>query len=108
MELESHRRTGVAAITRFPAGARRPSQRVRKRNAVSASLDPRPTGPEHIHVFERRHLAVAGLPLVLSGAVWVFADLGWRVIRFPYPVDYGEGPLLEQAVRLAPRPRGGR
>ena len=24
----------------------------------------------------------------------------WRAVTFPYPLDYGEGPLLEQAVRL--------
>jgi len=24
----------------------------------------------------------------------------WRAATFPYPLDYGEGPLLEQAVRL--------
>lgn len=41
------------------------------------------------------------LLLVLSASTAVFAYQGWSVITFPYPVDYGEGPLLDQAVRLA-------
>jgi hypothetical protein len=41
------------------------------------------------------------LLLVLAAAAAVFAFQGWSVITFPYPVDYGEGPLLDQAVRLA-------
>ena len=40
------------------------------------------------------------LLLVLLGAAVVFAGDGIRVVVFPYPVDYGEGPLLGQTVRL--------
>jgi hypothetical protein len=43
----------------------------------------------------------AGLLLaVLLGAACIFAVDGTRVIAFPYPVDYGEGPLLAQTLRL--------
>jgi hypothetical protein len=41
------------------------------------------------------------LLLVLAASAAAFALQGWSVITFPYPVDYGEGPLLDQAVRLA-------
>jgi hypothetical protein len=52
------------------------------------------------------HSLAARLPgvalvLVLAASAGLFAHLGWSVIAFPYPVDYGEGPLLDQAVRLA-------
>jgi hypothetical protein len=46
-------------------------------------------------------LPSAALILVLTASAGLFAQLGWSVIAFPYPVDYGEGPLLDQAVRLA-------
>lgn len=39
--------------------------------------------------------------IVLGLGVLVFVQYGWRSITFPYPLDYGEGPLLDQAVRLA-------
>ena len=26
---------------------------------------------------------------------------GWDALAFPYPLNYGEGPLLDQSVRLA-------
>lgn len=38
--------------------------------------------------------------LVLVAATGVFVADGARVIRFPYPMDYGEGPLLDQTRRL--------
>jgi hypothetical protein len=53
------------------------------------------------------------LPRLLSGlaagvflwSLWpslqLFADYNHRVIAFPYPVDYGEGPILDQVLRLA-------
>ena len=34
-------------------------------------------------------------------AVLLFLRHGWEALRFPYPLNYGEGPLLDQAVRLA-------
>ena len=40
------------------------------------------------------------LLLVLFAAAGVFAVDATRSIAFPYPLDYGEGPLLGQTVRL--------
>jgi hypothetical protein len=40
------------------------------------------------------------LLLVLIAAAGLFATDGARVIRFRYPMDYGEGPLLDQTMRL--------
>jgi hypothetical protein len=40
------------------------------------------------------------LLLVLVAAAGFFVADGARVIRFPYPMDYGEGPLLDQTQRL--------
>lgn len=40
------------------------------------------------------------LLLVLVAATGLFVADGARVIRFPYPMDYGEGPLLDQTRRL--------
>jgi hypothetical protein len=45
--------------------------------------------------------AEIGVGLMLALALFSFVDYGWSVLTFPYPVDYGEGPLLDQAVRLA-------
>ena len=33
--------------------------------------------------------------------VLLFLRHGWEALRFPYPLNYGEGPLLDQSVRLA-------
>lgn len=41
------------------------------------------------------------LLLALAGGAAVFAGDGLRVIAFPYPMDYGEGPLLAQTRALA-------
>ena len=43
------------------------------------------------------------LLLALVGGAAVFATDGARVIAFPYPMDYGEGPLLAQTRALANR-----
>lgn len=40
------------------------------------------------------------LLLALSGGAVIFAWDGTRVIAFPYPMDYGEGPLLAQTRAL--------
>jgi hypothetical protein len=40
------------------------------------------------------------LLLVLAAAAVVFVADGVRIVRFPFPVDYGEGPLLAQTLRL--------
>jgi len=47
-----------------------------------------------------RLLRVALLAVLLAAAL-LFTWQSWRVIVFPYPVDYGEGPLLDQTARLA-------
>jgi hypothetical protein len=41
------------------------------------------------------------LLLALAGGTAVFMEDGARVIAFPYPADYGEGPLLAQTRALA-------
>lgn len=46
-------------------------------------------------------LPTALLFLALAGGAAVFAADGARVIAFPYPMDYGEGPLLAQTRALA-------
>lgn len=38
---------------------------------------------------------------MLALTACVFVTQGARSIGFPYPLDYGEGPLLDQALRLA-------
>ena len=43
------------------------------------------------------------LLLALVGGAAVFAADGARVIAFPYPMDYGEGPLLAQTRALGNR-----
>jgi hypothetical protein len=48
-------------------------------------------------------LLVAGAWLLfqLANAIWLFGRHDWASIAFPYPLDYGEGPLLDQAIGLA-------
>jgi len=41
------------------------------------------------------------LLLAQGWAVLLFVGHGWNALAFPYPLNYGEGPLLDQAVRLA-------
>jgi hypothetical protein len=55
--------------------------------------------------FTRTRSLAAVLPagillLVLLAAAAAFAVAAARSITFPYPLDYGEGPLLAQTVRL--------
>ena len=38
--------------------------------------------------------------MLVLGAL-LYLRFGWRALRFPYTLDYGEGPLLDQALRLA-------
>src|SRR5215510_10357917 len=45
--------------------------------------------------------AVALLLWTQAHALALFVRHEWMAITFPYPLDYGEGPLLDQAVRLA-------
>ena len=47
------------------------------------------------------NLPEIGLLLVLGYALYHFATFVWQIVAYPYPVDYGEGPLLSQVGRLA-------
>ena len=46
-------------------------------------------------------VATAVLLLAQSWALMLFVRHGWEALLFPFPLNYGEGPLLDQAVRLA-------
>src|SRR5215204_6586273 len=47
-------------------------------------------------------LAAVALLLLAQGlAALLFLRHGWDALAFPYPLNYGEGPLLDQSVRLA-------
>src|ERR687889_127810 len=46
-------------------------------------------------------VAAALLFSVQGLAVLLFLRHGWQALSFPYPLNYGEGPLLDQTVRLA-------
>ncbi len=48
-----------------------------------------------------RGIALALLLLAQGLAVAIFLRHGWDALAFPYPLNYGEGPLLDQSVRLA-------
>jgi hypothetical protein len=46
--------------------------------------------------------AATALLLATQGlGVLLFLRHGWDALAFPYPLNYGEGPLLDQSVRLA-------
>jgi hypothetical protein len=45
--------------------------------------------------------ALAGLLWALGRALVLFAEHGRAAVAFPFTLNYGEGPLLEQAARLA-------
>lgn len=47
------------------------------------------------------NLVEIGLLALLGYALFQFSGFGYQIISFPYPVDYGEGPLLSQVERLA-------
>jgi len=46
-------------------------------------------------------IALAGLVLPFAYSLITFARLAGSSLAFRYPLDYGEGPLLDQALRLA-------
>jgi hypothetical protein len=46
-------------------------------------------------------VATALLLLAQALAMLIFLRHGWEALAFPYPLNYGEGPLLDQSVRLA-------
>ncbi len=63
-----------------------------------------PTGKGRTAARTRRvapGVATAVLLLAQSWALMLFLRHGWDALAFPFPLNYGEGPLLDQAVRLA-------
>jgi len=46
-------------------------------------------------------VALAILIWQVGGVLLGYIELAGSVMRFPYPLDYGEGPMLDQVVRLA-------
>jgi hypothetical protein len=52
-----------------------------------------------------RHLVVWPAVAVLLAALavngWALLRHAWTMLRYPYPIDYGEGPLLAQIAALA-------
>lgn len=46
-------------------------------------------------------LALIGLAVQFGFSLWTYARLAGAALSFPYPLDYGEGPLLDQTLRLA-------
>ncbi len=60
------------------------------------------TGRTSVATPQRVLLFAASAIFLLAGA-WatsLFARHGFAALAFPYPLNYGEGPLLDQAVRL--------
>ena len=53
-------------------------------------------------VFQRLAVVLAAALLLWaqSRAALLLLQTDWIGITFPYPLDYGEGPLLDQAMRL--------
>ena len=47
------------------------------------------------------NLVEIGLLVLFGYALFQFSEFGYKILSFPYPVDYGEGPLLSQVGRLA-------
>lgn len=45
-------------------------------------------------------LATAALGALVAAHLVFFALRIWHVLAFPYPLDYGEGPLLAQVNAL--------
>jgi hypothetical protein len=37
----------------------------------------------------------------LGRSTYRFAEYNWKTVTFPYSVDYGEGPILDQVMRLS-------
>ena len=48
-------------------------------------------------------VAAASLVLLaaLTRAFFMFLKYDWTLVTFPYPVDYGEGPILDQVMRMS-------
>jgi trehalose/maltose transport system permease protein len=76
---------GLSSLTGRVAGEERRREATRQRRGLLGPID----------------AASGALLLVLGIGVLLFVSYGWRVLAFPYPVDYGEGPLLAQTLQLA-------
>lgn len=46
-------------------------------------------------------LAALGLIWELGRASLLYLEYNWKTVTFPYSVDYGEGPILDQVMRMA-------
>lgn len=46
-------------------------------------------------------LSIIALLLLLARAIWLYLDYMRILIAFPFNVDYGEGPILDQVMRLS-------
>lgn len=46
-------------------------------------------------------LSAIALLLLLARAIWLYLDYMRILIAFPFTVDYGEGPILDQVMRLS-------
>ena len=46
-------------------------------------------------------LAVAALAWALGRSALLYLEYNWKTVTFPYSVDYGEGPVLDQVMRMA-------
>src|SRR5215510_10686027 len=60
-----------------------------------------PTRQRFNIVFPRLAVGLALALLAQARAAVLLLQTDWMAITFPYPLDYGEGPLLDQAMRLA-------
>lgn len=46
-------------------------------------------------------LTILGLIWALGRASLLYLEYNWKTVTFPYSVDYGEGPILDQVMRLS-------
>jgi hypothetical protein len=70
---------------------------VADRTDAPAEREPAPTRTRRV----APGVATAVLLLAQGWALMLFLRHGWDALTFPFPLNYGEGPLLDQAVRLA-------
>lgn len=45
--------------------------------------------------------AVLGLIWALGRTTLLYLDYNWKAVTFPYSIDYGEGPILDQVMRMS-------
>jgi hypothetical protein len=46
-------------------------------------------------------LAVVVIAWSLGRSLWMYLEYNWKTVSFPYSVDYGEGPVLDQVMRMS-------